>query len=129
MGPPLEPWGGQRGRGSFRHTTRGVLTTLTLSLATGGCALPVLGGFGLNEIFSGASVSATLLSGKGLTEYALDSVTGLDCRLIHGALRSDRKFCEIPGSPATDKDFKGLVSLVSYGAPTLPPGRPAFVDN
>jgi hypothetical protein len=33
---------------------------------------------------------------------------GKDCRVIEGATRKDRDFCEPHNSPATKKDFKRL---------------------
>ena len=79
-----------------------------------GCAAPLLGGITLNHIVAATSATTTAWSGKGLSELALDRVTGKDCRFLDGALREDRDLCERHGSVATEKDFKGVVSVVDY---------------
>jgi len=70
----------------------------------------------LTDILAGASLVTTAVTGKGTTEIALDILTGKDCRLIEGALREDRDFCEEEGSPATEDDFKGLAGWVDDNA-------------
>lgn len=83
-----------------------------LAAALSGCAAPIIGGLTLNTlswISTGASLVSTGLTGKSLGDQALGVVTGEDCSLMEGALRSDRHICETPGSPATQKDFKGIL--------------------
>src|SRR5690242_11068305 len=55
-----------------------------------------------------ADVASEASSGKSLSEHWADGATGKDCRVIEGVVRSDRKLCEQKGSPATDRDFKGI---------------------
>jgi hypothetical protein len=55
-----------------------------------------------------ADVASTAATGKGTTEHALDQMTGKDCRIIEGVVRSDRRLCEPWDAPATERDFKGL---------------------
>ena len=49
-------------------------------------------------------------TGKTLGDHALDAATGKDCKLMEGAVRSDRKVCETSGSPATKRDVKGALN-------------------
>lgn len=65
-----------------------------------GCAEPAF--------FVATEVAPRAVNGKGLAEDGADAVTGKDCRVIDGTVRKDRKLCEARGSPATNKDFKGL---------------------
>ena len=58
---------------------------------------------------------STAVSGKSLSEYALDALTGKDCRFIDAMLRADRAICEERGSPATGDDFRGLAGLWNRG--------------
>ncbi len=44
----------------------------------------------------------------------MDIVTGDDCRLVEAVVRTDRKFCESPGSPQTEDDYKGVRTLATY---------------
>jgi len=81
--------------------------------ALSGCAVPILAGFTLNEMSSAGSLVSTAVSGKGLGEHALDLVTGEDCRVAEGLMRSDRDICEPRGSAATADDFHGLAGLAS----------------
>ncbi len=85
-----------------------------------GCALPVAGSLALTDILTGATIITTATTGKGTTEIALDIMTGQDCRLIEGALREDRDFCEEEGSPATKEDFKGLAGWIEEDEPQTP---------
>lgn len=81
---------------------------LMLILLTGCAGVVVLG---IPATFVTTEVLPRAVNGKGLVEDGIDVVTGKDCRLIEGAVREDRQTCEPRGSPATDKDFKGLSGL------------------
>ena len=85
-----------------------------------GCALPFAGSLAFTDILTGASILSTAATGKGATEIALDALTGEDCRLLEGALREDRDFCEQPGSAATEEDFKGVVAWLEEDEPASP---------
>jgi hypothetical protein len=89
------------------------LIAVAAALLVSGCAAPVIGTLTLNELSSGTSLASTGLTGKSLSELALSWATGKDCRFMEGLLREDRKICEERDSPATDKDFNGLLGLVS----------------
>ena len=65
----------------------------------------------LADSFTVVSWVSTAVSGKGLSEHALDLVTGKDCGFLDAALRADRRLCEPRGSPATEDDFAGLAGL------------------
>jgi hypothetical protein len=101
---------------------RGSAAILLLSAGglLGGCALPFAGSLAFTDILTGVSLVSTATTGKGTTEVALDIVTGKDCRLLEGALREDRDFCEEPGSPATEDDFKGVVAWLEEDEPASP---------
>ena len=89
-----------------------------------GCALPFAGSLAFTDILTGISIFSTAATGKGATEIALDVMTGQDCRLLEGALREDRDFCEKPGSAATEEDFKGVVAWLEEDEPASPvPGE------
>jgi hypothetical protein len=85
-----------------------------------GCALPFMGPLVLTDILTGASIISTVTTGKGATEIALDIMIGKDCRLLEGALREDREFCEEQGSPATEEDFKGVTAWLEENEPQGP---------
>ena len=85
-----------------------------------GCALPVIGALTINELSSTTSFMSTGLTGKGLGEHALDLVTGGDCRLLEGVVRSERDICAKRGSPETADDFKGLIGLARSAAERQP---------
>jgi hypothetical protein len=89
----------------FLRTSAAVL----FSAAISGCAVPIVGGLTLSEMSTGASVVSTGLTGKSLSDDALGMVTGDDCSMVEGVVRADRHICETPGSPATQKDFKGIL--------------------
>jgi hypothetical protein len=55
-----------------------------------------------------ADAASTAATGKGTTEHALDGMTGNDCRIVEGVVRSDRRVCEPRQGPATERDFKGV---------------------
>jgi hypothetical protein len=74
-----------------------------------GCAGAVF--LGIPLTFTTTEVLPRAVNGKGLVEDGVDVVTGKDCRLIEGTVRKDRQTCEPRGSPATQKDFKGLSGL------------------
>lgn len=84
------------------------------ALAVSGCSIPVVGALTFNHLVTATSALTTAMTGKGMGDIALDKITGLDCRVIEGTLRSDRELCEINGSPATANDFKGFSSVVTY---------------
>ena len=94
-----------------------------LACTLGGCAAPIIAGLTLNQVTTVASAASSVITGKGFSDYALDAVTGEDCRITEGLLRSDRKICENPGSPATASDFHGIADLAS-----APPSNAAARD-
>jgi hypothetical protein len=83
------------------NATREALDPVALVLGgllyLGGC-VPLL-------VADAASEAAT---GKTFGGHALSGITHKDCNVLEGALRADRKVCEEPGAPATEKDFKGV---------------------
>lgn len=78
------------------------------ALVVTGCATPIIGAITLSELSTIAGVTSTVTTGKGLTDHALSLITGKDCSLTEGLLRSDRDICEPRGSLATKDDFKGV---------------------
>jgi len=86
-----------------------------LALALGGCSgvVAVL----QSEVMTGAGIASFLLTGKGVADHALSAVSGRDCRIVSGLVRSDRGVCERPGSAPTRGDFRGLMALVRPSAP------------
>ena len=92
---------------------------LTVSSLLSGCAIPVIAGLTLTELGSATSLASLVLTGKGLGEQALDLATGKDCRVVDALVREDRELCEPNGSPATEKDFKGLSGVVTTTATSL----------
>ena len=91
-----------------------LLAMIPVCCLLGGCAAPLVGALTLNHLLTLASAATTFTSGKGIGEIALDGVTGRDCRLLEGVLRSDRDVCENRGSFATEQDFKGLATVVAF---------------
>ncbi len=91
------------------------IAALLLAIAglVGGCAVPVVGVLALKDVITVVSLSSTVMTGKGVGEYAVDAVTGRDCRVIEGVLRSDREICEVPGSLATRQDFRGIGPILA----------------
>lgn len=79
------------------NLVRSLLVSLSVVVHQAACA-PMLA----------VDAASTATTGKGTTEHALDEMTGKDCRIIEGVARSDRRLCEPRGTPATDRDFKGL---------------------
>jgi hypothetical protein len=55
-----------------------------------------------------ADVASGAATGKTTDEHVLSAVTHKDCRVIESIARTDRKICEEPNSPATERDFKGI---------------------
>jgi len=85
-----------------------------LMVALTGCTAPLVAGIP-NLVLT--EVAPRAVNGKGLAEDGVDVATGKDCRVIEGVTRKDRKLCETPGSPATEKDFKGLSGMGDDPAP------------
>jgi len=88
-----------------------------VGLVVAGCAAPIIGAFTVGQIMTALSLTTTVVTGRGTVDIALGLVSGQDCRLIEGALRQDRDFCEEPDSPATAKDFRGLAGLIEDAKP------------
>jgi hypothetical protein len=88
-------------------------------LVLSGCAGVVVLGIPLG--FVTTEVVPRAVNGKGLVEDGVDVATGKDCRLIEGTVRDDRQICETRGSPATNKDFKGLSGLLDDPQPSGAP--------
>jgi len=57
------------------------------------------------------------MTGRDLTEHAVSTLTGKDCRFLETLLRNGRSFCEAPNSIATRDDFQGVLVLAK-NAPT-----------
>ena len=75
------------------------------------CSTQVAGVLPLFDSLTVVSWVSTAVSGKSLSEYTLDALTGKDCRFLDGVLRADREICEEPGAPSTGDDFRGLAGL------------------
>jgi hypothetical protein len=82
------------------------------ALLLSACAAPIIGGLTLSQLSSASSLASSGLTGKSLTEMAMDLVTGKDCRIMEGLVRDDRQICEERDSPATYDDFNGVMGLV-----------------
>lgn len=80
-----------------------------------GCAAFVVGGVPVD--FMTTEVLPRAVNGKGLVEDGTDLATGKDCRAVEGIVRKDRQVCETRGSPATQKDFKGLSGMLDDKTP------------
>ena len=91
------------------------------AMSTAGLMLLCLMGCAEPAFFVATEVAPRAVNGKGLAEDGADAVTGKDCRVIEGTVNKDRKVCETRGSPATHKDFKGLMGR----ADKQPAGDPA----
>ncbi|MCE9648407.1 MAG: hypothetical protein K8R18_02175 [Parvibaculum sp.] len=76
-----------------------------------GCAAPIVAGLTAAQVFSIAGLSATIMTGRDITEHAVSLVTGKDCRFIETLLRNGRSFCEEPNTVATKDDFHGVIAL------------------
>lgn len=81
-------------------------------LTAGGCATAIVGPLTLSHISTIATVTTMTVKGKGVGEVAMDVATGKDCRVMEGIVRQSRSICEVPGSRATDDDFKGVFALL-----------------
>lgn len=100
--------------GQFRKTLsrRVLIASLTLSIAgLAGCAAPIVAGLTAAQVFSIAGLSATIMTGRDITEHAVSLVTGKDCRFLETLLRNGRSFCEEPNTVATKDDFHGVIAL------------------
>ncbi|MGF1454153.1 MAG: hypothetical protein ACFB6R_02115 [Alphaproteobacteria bacterium] len=82
------------------------------SLGLGGCSTIIAGTLTLSDFSNVAGMISTLSTGKGLEEHVLSWVTGKDCKIFDGVVRSDRKICEEKNSIGTDKDFKGVYVML-----------------
>ena len=94
-----------------------IFRVISAALLLGGCAAPLIGPLTLTHLSTIATATTMTVEGKGAGEVALDLATGKDCRMIEGALREDRAFCEQRGSPATHEDFKGVIARKSSQPP------------
>lgn len=101
-----------------------VALALVLALLLSGCGTVVIGSITLGQLSTAAGVASVGATGKGLPDHALSAVTGRDCRLLEGIMRADRVVCEMPGSPATDDDFKGVVAMLQGDDDTSSDGQP-----
>ncbi len=113
-------WGKVPGMAAQRFKPFTAILLLGVMGGVSGCALPVIGALTLNELSSTTSFMSTGLTGKGLGEHALDLVTGQDCRVLEGVVRSERGICARRGSPETADDFKGLIGLALGAAERQP---------
>ena len=100
---------------AFRlRTARSRLLVIGVAAFLSGCSTQVAGVvLPLFDSLTIVSWVSTAVSGKSLSEYALDALTGKDCSFIDGMLRADRRICEERGAPSTGSDFRGLAGLWS----------------
>ena len=99
---------------AFRpRAARSRLMVIGVTACLSGCSTEVIGVVPLFDSLNVVSWVSTAVSGKSLSEYVLDALTGKDCRFLDGALRADRRICEERGAPSTDDDFRGLAGLWS----------------
>lgn len=106
--------------GQFRKALarRVLIATVAVSLAgLGGCAAPIVAGLTAAQVFTIAGISATIMTGRDLTEHAVSLVTGKDCRFLETLLRNGRSFCETPNTIATKDDFHGVIALLETKEP------------
>jgi hypothetical protein len=102
-----------------------VALPLLCALVLSGCGIPLIAGMTLVELSTAGSLVSTAATGKGLSEHAMDVVSGRDCRIFESMVRNDRKLCERKNSPALEKDWKGLASIDGEpytASPRLDPG-------
>lgn len=100
--------------GQFPGTKfRRVLTVAAaLGLASlAGCAAPIVAGLTAAQVFTIAGLSATIMTGRDITEHAVSLVTGKDCRFLETLLRNGRSFCEEPNAVAARDDFHGVIAF------------------
>lgn len=94
-------------------TRRALSAAIILGLASlGGCAAPMIAGLTAAQVFSLAGLSATIMTGRDITEHAVSIVTGKDCRFLETLLRNGRSFCEEPNSVAAKDDFQGVIAYL-----------------
>lgn len=106
--------------GQFRKalTRRVLIATVAVSLAgLAGCAAPIVAGLTAAQVFTIAGLSATIMTGRDITEHAVSMVTGKDCRFLETLLRNGRSFCETPDTIATKDDFHGVIALLDTKKP------------
>jgi hypothetical protein len=105
----------------MQRRTTALALPIFCAFALSGCGMPLIAGMTIAELSTAGSLISTAATGKGLSEHALDVVSGRDCRIIDSMVRNDRKFCERKNSPKLEKDWKGLASI--DGEPyTVTPG-------
>ena len=92
------------------------------AVCLGGCTTQIAGVLPLFDSLTVVSWVSTAVSGKSLSEYALDAFTGKDCRFLDGVLRADRRICEERGATSTGGDFRGLAGL--FDRDKLEPDQP-----
>ena len=98
--------------GHFHSLLARRLIVLAALLGLTGCAGPIVAGLTGAQLFSLAGLSATIMTGRDLTEHAVSTVTGKDCRFLESLLRNGRSFCETPNTVATRDDFQGVIALL-----------------
>lgn len=106
--------------GQFRKalTRRVLIAAVAVSLAgLAGCAAPIVAGLTAAQVFTIAGISATIMTGRDITEHAVSMVTGKDCRFLETLLRNGRSFCETPDTIATKDDFQGVIALLETKTP------------
>jgi len=96
------------------------------ALALSGCAAPIIGSLTLSQLSTIAGIISTATTGKGLSDHALSLLTGEDCSITEGLLRSDRDICEPRGSLATQEDFKGVFAYLDRRFQQGDPGDKAL---
>jgi hypothetical protein len=109
----------------MHHRFVTVALPLFCAFALSGCGIPLFAGLTIAELSTAGSFVTTAATGKGLSEYAMDAVSGRDCRIFESLIRDDRKVCEPTDSLATKKDWKGLASIDGEPytvSPDLDPG-------
>ena len=104
--------------GHFRNLFARRLIVLGALLGLTGCAGPIVAGLTGAQLFSLAGLSATIMTGRDLTEHAVSTLTGKDCRFLETLLRNGRSFCETPDTVATRDDFHGVFALLKKEADT-----------
>lgn len=98
--------------GHFRSFFTRRLIVLAALLGLTGCAGPIVAGLTGAQLLSLAGLSSTIMTGRDLTEHAVSTVTGKDCRFLETLLRNGRSFCETPNTAATRDDFHGVLALI-----------------
>jgi len=89
-----------------------LITAVAVGVTLSGCTTAVVGSITLGQISTAAGVASVGTTGKGLQDHALSAVTGQDCRLLEGIVRTSRRICEEPGSAATENDFRGFLAIL-----------------